>query len=135
MPQIETPQIEIPNLYHLSGQHIHVTYSMSSVSGQPLLTYQDTHQSKSFHGDEIRAVECDLGTLVSITLRMTIDMGSTSFSMFMPRMRIVEGTHAALHTYGVTTLHRFSIAPQLNLGQLDTYHIMALHGTAQFVIF
>jgi hypothetical protein len=100
-----------------------------------MLTYQDAHQGKSFRGDEIRALECDLGTLVSVTIRMTVDMGSTSFSVFIPRMRIVQGTHAAVHTEGVTTLHHFSIAPQLSHGQLDTYKVTTLHGTAQFVIY
>jgi hypothetical protein len=127
-------QTVTPNLYHLSGQHLHVTYSTTSFAGGPILTYQDGHQGKSFKADEIRALECDLGTLVSITIRMTVDTGSTSFSVFIPRMRIVQGTSAAVHTEGVTTLHHFSVVPQLSHGQLDTYTVIAMHGTAQFVV-
>lgn len=129
------PQVVTPNLYHCSGQHIHLTYTPAGLDGQPHLTYQDTHQSRLFRGDEIRIVDSDLGKLVSITLRTTVDMGSTSFSLFIPRMQIFEGTTAAMQTHGVTTLHRFSIVPQLNLGQLDTYTPTPLHGTAQFVLF
>ena len=124
-----------PNLYQLSGKHLHVTYTTTSIDGHPTLTYQDAHQGKSFRGDEIRAVECDLGTLVSVTIRMTVDTGSTSFSLFIPRMRIPQGTSAPVHTDGVTTVHRLTIAPQLSQGQLDTYTIMALQGTAQAVDF
>lgn len=124
-----------PNMYQLSGHHLHVSFTTTGIDGKPHLTYQDAHQSKSFRGDEIRVVECDLGTLVSVTLRMTVDMGSTSFSLLIPRMQITQGTTAAVHTYCITTLHRFSIAPQLDQGQLDTYTVVNLQGTAQFVVF
>jgi hypothetical protein len=128
-------QIVIPNLFHLTGSHLHVTYSTSSIAGTPIMTYQDPQQGMSFEGDEIRTVECDLGTLVSVTLRMTVDTGSTSLSVFIPRMRIEQGTVASVHTDCVTTVHRFSIIPAFSLGQLDTYSIVPLHGTAQFVLF
>lgn len=134
MPQNVTPQNVTPNLYHIHGQHLHMTYATTSLDGQPILTYQDSHQGKTFRGDEIRAIECDLGTLVSVTLRMTIDVGSTSLSLFIPRMRIIEGTIATVHTYCVTTLHSLPFVPQFSHEQLDTYSVAALHGTAQFVL-
>jgi hypothetical protein len=112
-----------------------VTYTTTSLDGKPTMTYQDPHEGKSFRGDEIRTVECDLGTLVSVTLRMTVDSGSTSLSVFIPRMRINLGEHAAVRTECVTTVHRFAIAPQLLHGQLDTYSVVALHGTAQAVVY
>lgn len=136
MPQApQAPQTVTPNLYHLSGHHLHVTYATSGIDGKPSLSYQDTHQSKSFRGDEIRVVECDLGVLVSVTLRMTVDVGSTSLSLFVPRMRIHQGTTAAVHTECVTTIHSMPFAPQAALGQIDTYHVVAVHGTAQHVFF
>ena len=128
-------QTVTPNLYQISGSHIHVTYTTTSIDGKPTLSYQDAHQGKSFRGDEIRTVDCDLGTLVSVTLRMTVDAGSTSLSVFIPRMRINQGEHATVRTDCVTTVHRFSIAPQFLHGQLDTYATTSLHGTAQFVMF
>jgi hypothetical protein len=141
MPQTQAPQtpqalqVVIPNLYHLSGHHLHVTYSTTSIDGQPTMTYQDEHQGKTLRGDEIRVMECDLGTLVSATVHMTPDMGSTSVSLFIPRMQIIQGTSAAVRSYCVTTLHSFSIAPQLSRGQLDTYSLTDLQGTAQFVMY
>ena len=139
-PHMRTPpeqpqplQVAVPNMYHLHGHHLQITYSTTSLTGQPLLTYQDAHQAKSFRGDEIRAMPCDLGTLVSVTVHTTIDMGSTTVSIFIPRMQIDQGTTAAVHTYAVTTLHNLSIAPQHSRGQLDTYSITKLHGTAQVV--
>lgn len=129
------PTTVTPNTFQLSGHHLHVAYSSTSLDGKPTLTYQDAHNGKSFRGDEIRTVECDLGTLVSVTLRMTVDAGSTSFSVLIPRMRINQSEHAAVHTECITTVHRFSIVPQLQHGQLDTYSAVALAGTAQFLVF
>jgi hypothetical protein len=138
MPQTTsntTPTVT-PNLYQLSGQHIHVTYSPSGSDGKPTLSYQDAHQSKSFKGNEIRAMECDVGMLVSVTLRATPDVGSTSLSVLIPRIRISPLSVAQVHTDCITTLHSTPFAPpQTVQGQLDTYTVTSLHGTAQAVAF
>ena len=138
MPQATsntTPTVT-PNLYHLSGQHVHVTYSPTSLDGKPTMSYQDAHQSKSFKGSEIRTVECDLGTLVSVTLHMTPDVGSTTLSLVIPRMRISPVSVAQVRTDCITTLHSTPFAlPQSIQGQLDTYTVTSLHGTAQAVAF
>jgi len=127
-------QTVTPNLYHLEGHHLHLTYATTSLDGRPTMTYKDAHEAKSFKGDDIRAVECDVGTLVSVTLHMTVDTGSTSLSLLIPRMQIPEGTTATVHTDCVTTLHKLTIPPQHNQGQLDTYSVTTLQGTAQFVL-
>lgn len=128
-------QIVTPNLFHLTGSHLHITYTTSSIDGTPTMTYQDPHRAVSFQGDEIHTVECDLGTLASVTLRLTVDTGSTSLSVFIPRMRIEQGAIAAVHTDCVTTVHRFPVIPSFSLGQLDTYSVQPLRGTAQSVAF
>lgn len=130
----QTTQTVTPNHYQLSGHHLHVTYSTSGIDGKPSLTYQDSHQSKSFKGDEIRTVECDLGTLVSVTLRLTVDVGSTTLSVLIPRMRIAPASVAAIHTDCITTVHSMPFIAVVQ-GQLDTYTVTSLHGTAQVVTF
>ncbi|HEU4728452.1 MAG TPA: hypothetical protein VFT22_11195 [Kofleriaceae bacterium] len=125
-----------PNLFHLSGPHLHVSYSPSSFDGKPSMTYQDDHETRSFRGDEIRTVECDLGTLVSVTLHAMPDVGSTSVSLFIPRMRISPRSSAQVTTDCVTTQHNTPFAlPENTQGQLDTYTVTNLHGTAQAVVF
>jgi hypothetical protein len=138
MPQATsnaTPTVT-PNLYQLSGQHIHVTYSPSGSDGKPTLSYQDSHQSKSFKGNEIRSVECDVGMLISVTLRATPDVGSTSLSVLIPRIRISPLSIAQVHSDCITTHHSTPFAPpQAVQGQLDTYMVTSLHGTAQAVAY
>jgi hypothetical protein len=126
--------IVTPDLYQLTGSHIHITYTTSSVDGTPTMTYQDPYQGMAFSDDEIRRVECDLGTLVSVTLPMTVDAGAASLSVLIPRMRIEQGTLAAIHTECVTTVHRSSAIPSSHVGQLDTYRVVPLHGTAQLAL-
>jgi len=138
MPQTTptaTPTVT-PNLFHLGGHHLHVTYATTGIAGQPTLTYQDLHHSTAFRGNQIRTVESDLGMLVSVALRVMPDVGSTLFSLLIPRMRISPTSVAPVHTYGITTVHSTPFAvPESIQGQLDTYTITNLQGTAQAVVF
>jgi hypothetical protein len=126
-----------PDLYQLAGGGITVTYHPVGVGGVPTLTYQDHHRSLSFRGDQIRRVEVpDLGTVVSVTLVMTVDAGSTTFSVLLPDVNLPNhtGSSASISTQGITTIHRFSIVPGLNQGQLEVYSVTHLSGTAWNVI-
>lgn len=130
-----------PNLYQLSGSAgghaIHVTYSTSGFDGKPHFSYQDGTQGQSFAGNDIRVVEADVGHLVSVTIRRTVDTGSTSFSLLLPRTLLPAGPNQTtpIHTQGITTVHRFSILPGFNVGQDDLYSVVALSGTARFAVF
>lgn len=124
------------NMFSLAGGGLHVSYSTSGIDGKPHFTYQDANRSLSFAGDEIRVVECDLATVVSVTIVRTVDAGSTSFSLLVPHVNLpAPFSSLAIRTEGVTTHHAFSIIPALNHGQRDFYHVTALHGTASNVVF
>jgi hypothetical protein len=136
-----TTDLVTPNLYQLSGGHgqhaIHITYSTSGFDGKPHFSYQDDSQGLSFAGTDIRVLEGDVGQLVSVTIRRTIDTGSTSFSLLLPRVLLPAGPNQStpVHTQGITTIHRFSVLPGFNLGQDDLYSVVALSGTARFAVF
>jgi hypothetical protein len=122
-----------PNSYDLSGHHLHVTYSTSGIDGKPHFSYQDLHQTLDFSGDQIRRVEADIGALVSVTIRLTVDTGGTSFSLFVPRVNIPREQTVPIRTEGITTLHKFSVGP--TAGQRDFYTVTPLTGTAMRVHF
>ena len=63
---------QTPNLYQLSGKHLNITYSTTGIDGKPHFSYQDLQQTLSFTGDQIRGVVTEIGTLVSVTIRMTV---------------------------------------------------------------
>jgi len=124
---------QAPNLYQLSGKNLNITYSTSGIDGKPHFSYQDLQQTLNFAGDQIRSVETEIGTLVSVTIRMTVDTGGTTFSLLLPRVNIPGEQSVPIQTVGITTLHRFSIIP-MN-GQRDFYTVTRLHGSAARVFF
>ncbi|ABB75637.1 hypothetical protein SAMN05216403_1311 [Nitrosospira multiformis ATCC 25196] len=131
--QPTTQSTQTPNLYQLSGKNLNITYSTSGIDGKPHFSYQDLQQTLDFTGDEIRSVETEIGTLVSVTIRMTVDTGGTTFSLLLPRIHIPGEQTVPVQTIGITTLHRFSVLPIS--GQRDFYTVTRLHGSAGRVFF
>ena len=131
-----------PNLYCLhnnviqGGQFsLHVVYSTTSITGQPHLQYNDAIQTLAFTGDQIRTTESPIGTLVTVTTRRTVDTGSTTFTLVIPQINLGKSMSAHINTFGITTIHRFSVVTPLNLGQTELYTVTELLGTAEFVVF
>jgi hypothetical protein len=125
-----------PTLYQLHGRGLSVTYSTSSFEGRPLFSYQDSQETKTFSGKEITLTECPIGTLVTVVIRVVPDAGSTSFSLLVPIVNLSNDARSApIRTEGITTVRRGSIAPALDLGQIQTYHVTKLDGLASHVPF
>jgi hypothetical protein len=123
----------VPNHYALNGHGpLQVIYASSGLGGQPNLTYQDLQQTLQFSGSNIRQVDGDVGTLVSVTIAETTDTGSTTFSLLIPRVTLWNGQPAHIRTVGVATLHRLTIDTPAH-GQLDAYQLHHLSGTASVV--
>jgi hypothetical protein len=127
-------QIKHPNLFQLSGDGIHVTYSTSGFDGKPHFSYHDAHQNKQFTGDQIRTVQTEIGTLVTVTLLLLVDAGSTTFTVLIPTVNLRTSDSAHIATDGIVTLHRTSIIGPLQ-GQSEFYTVHPLTGTASFVVF
>jgi hypothetical protein len=127
--------VTTPNLYQLHAAQLHITYSTTSFDGKPRFGYQDTSQTLTFEGDQIRTSTTEIGTLVSVTLVSTIDHGSTTFTLVVPAVNLPSSNEAPIHTEGITTIHRFSVAPAFNQGQTELYTITRLTGTASLVFF
>jgi hypothetical protein len=143
IPVLQSHALEekTPNLYNLTGcnfkgEKVSINYSTSSITGKPLFNYQDQKQTLNFQGDEIRTVETEIGTLVTVTIKKTVeDTGSTTFSLLIPHINLGYSNEVKIVTNGITTLNRFSTIPQFNQGQKQTYTIIHLKGTAQAVAF
>ena len=125
-----------PNLYQLHGGPLHVTYSTTSFTGKPQLSYKDGSQSLNFTGDQIRKTSTEIGTLVTVTIRMTVDSGSTTFTLLVPTVNLTGSVMTApVQTIGITTVHRFSVVPVGNQGQTELYTGTQLSSTASHVMF
>ena len=124
-----------PNLYTLHGHLLHISYSTSGIDGKAHFQYQDSHQTLNFSGDQIRTTESEIATLVTVTIRTTIDSGSTTFSLLLPTVTLGLSVSAPIRTVGITTVHKFSLIPSLNLGQTELYRVTDLTGNVQHVEF
>ncbi|MBN3926062.1 hypothetical protein, partial [Nostoc sp. NMS4] len=122
----------VPNLYQLRCKNISITYSTTSFGGKPLFTYRDQQQTLNFQGtDEIRSVETEIGTLVTVTIRKTVDTGNTVFTLILPRVNLGKSNSAPVEIKAITTTNLFSVIPKFNQGQRQTYTTINLIGTAQ----
>lgn len=128
-------QAVTPDVYELAGGPLHITYATTSKDGQPYFSYQDGSQTLNFRGNEIRQEKSEIGTLVTVIIRRTVDAGSTTFTLLVPTIRLKESSTAEVHTYGITTVHKFSVIPAMNMGQIETYTSTELSGTANIVMF
>jgi hypothetical protein len=118
-----------PNLWILQGGGIHIRYSTAG----PNFFYQDPMRTHDFTGQEVRVVQVpDLGTLVSVTIFLTVDSGSSTFTLLLPRVNLpsVPFSSVPVSTEGITTNHHFSLLPAFQHGQQDFYSVTALNGTA-----
>ena len=97
--------------------------------------YQDANQTLILPESEIRAATSEIGTLVTVTIRRTVDSGSTSFTLLVPTVNLEQTNQAAINTVGITTIHRFSLIPNFNRGQTEFYTVTELTGTAEAINF
>ncbi|MGH3831449.1 MAG: hypothetical protein ACRDRS_13545 [Pseudonocardiaceae bacterium] len=127
--------ITTPDFYQLQGVLLHITYSTTTFGGKPRFVYQDAVRTLTFEGDQIRTVNTEIGTLVTVTILTTIDNGSTTFTLLVPTVNLGSVPSLAISTEGITTIHRFSLVPVFNLGQTELYTVTPLTGTASFINF
>ncbi len=123
------------NLFELTDGCTQVTYSSSSILGQPQLNYRDGNESRNFIGEEIRITDTEIGQLISVTLEVVPDLRTVTFTLVLPTVNVLVqsvGTHVQL--LGIkTTTHTTIVGP--GPGAEKTYSVLSLQGTAQFVFF
>jgi hypothetical protein len=117
-----------PTNWTFAGSGILVRYSTTG----PHMHFQHGTVIRDFSGTQITVNEVPaLGELVSVTLSIVPDSGSTTFTLFLPRVNLsVPPVAVPVTTEGVIANHHTSIAPQTLHGQLDFYTVTSLRGTA-----
>jgi hypothetical protein len=113
-----------------------VDYETSSFIGKPTLnlTQPPGHPIRHFAGSQIRTLNTEIGTLVSVTTRMTIDTGSTSFSVLIPAITLTAiGDNKSFATEAILTSHSGpDSVPQT--GVHEKYQFIPMSGEASFVL-
>lgn len=123
-----------PNHFRLQGDNLNVTYSTTSFTGRPYLSYDNGVKIRNFSGDEIRTVGTEIGTFVSVTLWKT-KSGFTTFTLLIPKSDLGSENQIYLQTQGTMTQHKFSIDPNQNVGQLNVYKYILMKGSANLMYY
>lgn len=113
-----------------------VDYETSSLLGQPTLNLTEGGGPiRHFAGSQIRALNTEIGTLVTVTTRVTIDAGSTSFSILIPAITLKSSADKeAFTTDAIVTTHTGpNSVPQT--GPHETYQFIPMKGEASLVMF
>ncbi len=124
------------NLFDITGPIV-VSYSRSSITGVPLLSYSDGEVTLNFSGDEITRVDVAIGELVTVTLADVVDAFVRTFTILVPRVKLGMGEEVEFDAVGIETVDRslaFVPSPGPE-GVLQTYRVHDLHGVAQLVAF
>jgi len=127
-----------PNRYVLeSGDGtIRVDYETTSFIGQPILnlTQGPGGPIRHFAGSQIRTRNTEIGTLVTVTTRLTTDTGSTSFSVLIPAISLAAVADSkTFATEAILTSHTGPDSVP-STGVLETYTFIPLRGEATFVL-
>ncbi len=125
---------EQANLFELACYSTQITYSSTSITGQPQFSYRDGDISRSFAGEEIALLETDLGQLITVTLQSgAADEPPVTFILILPRVNVMpQSGGTQIQVPGIVTTTR-SLFGGPRLGAEKTYSVVDLQGTAQFV--
>lgn len=126
-----------PNEYVLKSVNgkITFTYLKSNFLGRPFASYSDGTITEDFFGSAIRVLDAGVGTLVTVTTRMTIDTGGTEFSVLLPLIELADiGKSQAFSTDGIITSFK---GPDSfpSTGVRETYEFIPMNGTAREFLF
>src|SRR5258708_36210784 len=126
-----------PNRYVLHSQDgkTKVDYETSSFIGQPILNLtQGPGPIRHFSGSQIRTLNTEIGTLVTVTTHMTIDTGSTSFSVLIPAISLAACSDSKTFETGALVTSHSGPNSVPRTGVHETYQFIPMKGEANFVL-
>jgi len=125
-----------PNRFVLqsSNGQIKVDYESTSFIGQRILNLTlGSGPTRHFVGSQVRTLDTEMGTLVTVTTHITVDTGATSFSVLIPDVSLKSiGDHETFATEAIVTTHSGPNSPPTAVH--ETYQFVPLQGTASFVL-
>ena len=126
-----------PNRYVLQSDdgRIKVDYETSSFIGQPTFNLtQGPGPIRHFTGSQIRTRNTEIGTIVTVTTQLTIDTGSTSFSVLIPAISLTGITdRQTFTTEAIVTSHSGPNSVPVT-GVHEKYQFIPLKGEASLVL-
>jgi hypothetical protein len=118
-----------PNQYTLASEHTRITYSTTSINGQPQLHFHDRQATVNVSGQEIRIHDTEIGTQVTVTIHVTA-INNTRLTLLIPHVELPEkAPSVAIKTIAILTTTQTEGIPPVR----QTYQVVRLRGTARLV--
>jgi len=133
-----TEQILEPNSFELHFQDTQITYSTTSFIGEPQLYYKTQKIEKQFTGEEISVLETEIGKLITVMIERThpdIRGNVVKLTLLLPIVNLPASLENPIQTEAILTTELVkgrTINRPLE-GQIQTYKILSLTGTARLV--
>ena len=124
------------NLFELHGFGMGITFSTTSISGEPQLTlHQRDAEPIPFTGPNVD--ETVMGTVVTVDMGAVPDLHTRYITVLIPLVHLkAENETADVATLAIETTHGTSIGgPELVFGQVTGYNFTSLRGIARKVQF
>lgn len=123
------------NIFEFTGENVQISYSargpfIDQPGLQPTITYQDSEQTLTFTSDQIRTQQSELGTLVSVTLKPSIDAGATILTILLPIIAMGDAGEQPFVTYAIVS-QTFGMLP--HVGASHVYNVLQLDGVGTFM--
>ncbi len=123
-----TQQNDLATMFILSGEDIKISYYINEDNSSSL-DYQDTKQSLSFSPEQVRQEQSEIGHLITVSLKTSVDAGATTFTLVQPDVKLGGQTEQPLETFAIIT-QSFGTSPRV--GTQRTYRVVQLKGSGQY---
>lgn len=124
------------NHFECIGAGVAVTYSTTSFTGQPLITFTIGKDSFSANGDGIVDRPSELGHLVTITRSAVPDAYTDTLTLLVPDVNLADEASEEFFTWGFATRTYTSIGgPGFVEGPIQNNMSRLLHCEAQLLLF
>lgn len=125
-----------PNIYEVSGEDTQITYSTTSIDGSPRFSYDGPKGEYSFSGDEIRTLDSELGTEVTVTLEDVADLHLVTLTLLLPEMWVAPRTGQEFRTIAIYTTKEEPVTYKAGLPAVrEIYATVNLSGEGKLVEF
>ncbi|MEH2405352.1 hypothetical protein [Nostoc sp.] len=127
--------VQRPNEFELQGEGIYIKYSL--LNGVPQIDYKTQNISIRFNGDQIKTLDTDIGTLVTVIIskppNSNLGGNIVKLSLLLPIINLVIGTReTSVQTEAILITQKTSGSIRTPLfGQLQSYQTLRLRGTAR----
>jgi hypothetical protein len=131
-PSTEIARLKEANFFELSHGKSTLSYTVSNIAGDPLVSYFDGKETKTFVGDQVSLESTTLGTLVTVLLQSSVDGPRHFLTLVLPVILVGEKhpEKISLPVIFHTTVGFVLPRP----GPRQTYDVQIFSGTASIEI-